>query len=139
MADMTLETINNYFKSVPFIAASGMKAIELDVSGGKLTLEMAMQPEFERIKGSGQFHGGPIAALIDTAGCFALIMSLNRGIPTINFRTDYLRPAINTGLRAEANIRKVGKSVGVVDVDVLNNEGQLIAIGRGTFGCTENR
>lgn len=134
MPDMSLEEMNEYLKSVPFVDAAGMKAIKIDVPAGKLTLGMAMQPEFERIKGSGQFHGGPIASLIDTAGCFALVMSLRRGVPTVNFRTDYLLPAINTSLRAEACVRRVGRSVGVVDVDVFNDESQLVAVGRGTFG-----
>ena len=95
---------------------------------------MDLKPEFERGAGTGQFHGGPIAALIDTAGCFAMIMILGHGVPTINFRTDYLRPAIKTSLRAEAGIRRVGRTVGVVDVDVYDDADRLVAVGRGTFG-----
>ena len=56
-----------------------------------------MRPEFERGAGTGQWHGGPLAAIIDTVGDYALIMALRRGLPTINFRVDYLRPAIKTG------------------------------------------
>ena len=56
----------------------------------------AMRPEFERGAGTGQWHGGPMAAIIDTVGDYALIMALRRGLPTINFRVDYLRPAIKT-------------------------------------------
>ena len=59
-------------------------------------MECAMRPEFERGNGTGQWHGGPIAAIIDTVGDYALIMALRRGLPTINFRVDYLRPAIKT-------------------------------------------
>jgi len=61
-------------------------------------------------------------------------MLLGRGVPTINFRTDYLRPAIKTSLTAIAQVRRVGRTVGVVDVDVVNDEGKLVAVGRGTFG-----
>ena len=50
----------------------------------------AMRPEFERGAGTGQWHGGPMAAIIDTVGDYALIMALRRGLPTINFRVDYL-------------------------------------------------
>ena len=52
----------------------------------------AMRPEFERGAGTGQWHGGPIAAIIDTVGDYALVMALRRGLPTINFRVDYLGP-----------------------------------------------
>ena len=43
-----------------------------------------MRPEFERGRGTGQWHGGPIAAVIDTVGDFALVLMLGRGLPTIN-------------------------------------------------------
>ena len=56
-----------------------------------------MRPEFERRPGTKQWHGGPIASIIDTVGDFALGMLVGRGLPTINFRVDYFRPAIDTG------------------------------------------
>ena len=71
---------------------------------------------------------------IDTTGCFAFIMILGDGVPTMNFRTDYLRPAINTDLKAVASVRRVGRLVGIVDVDVFDDQERLLAVGRGTFG-----
>ena len=50
-------------------------------------------PEFERREGTNQFHGGPIASFIDTVGDYALVIGLGAGVPTINYRVDYLRPA----------------------------------------------
>ena len=118
----------------PFIHNSGMQITEVDHVAQSLTMTMGLKPEFERAADSGQFHGGPIAALIDTAGCFGLVMVLGVGVPTVNFRTDYLRPAFNTSLRAIATVRRVGRTVGVVDVDVLDDSDRLVAVGRGTFG-----
>jgi uncharacterized protein (TIGR00369 family) len=60
-------------------------------------------------------------------------MALRRGLPTINFRVDYLRPAIKTKLITTATVRRNGKSVGVVDVDVFNDKMVLLAIGRATY------
>ena len=37
-------------------------------------MRAAMRPEFERGRGTGQWHGGPIAAIIDTVGDYALVM-----------------------------------------------------------------
>jgi uncharacterized protein (TIGR00369 family) len=118
----------------PFIRNSGMRIVSTDPETETLTISMPLKPEFERAAESGQFHGGPIAALIDTAGCFALVMMLGHGVPTVNFRTDYLRPAIRTDLRALATVRRAGLTVGVVDVDVFDDHERLVAIGRGTFG-----
>ena len=118
---MSLEALQAYMDASPFISHAGMRVAEADHDAETLTMTMALKPEFERAPGTGQFHGGPIAALIDTAGCFGLIMVLGHGVPTVNFRTDYLRPAIDTSLRAVA-------------VDVYDDAERLVAVGRGTFG-----
>ena len=117
----------------PFIAFLGLKITEADPARELVTMTCAMRPEFERGKGTGQWHGGPIAAIIDTVGDYALIMALRRGLPTINFRVDYLRPAIKTALTTTARVRRAGKSVGVVDVDVFNDQKALVAVGRATY------
>jgi uncharacterized protein (TIGR00369 family) len=116
-----------------FIAFLGLKVELADPKTETVVMRAAMRPEFERGRASGQWHGGPIAAIIDTVGDYALIMLLGRGLPTINFRVDYLRPAVGTGLVATARVRRAGKSVGVVDVDVADDAGRVVAIGRATY------
>ena len=117
----------------PFISFLGLKVTEADPAKERVTMRCEMRPEFERGKGTGQWHGGPIAAIIDTVGDYALIMTLRRPLPTINFRVDYLRPAIKTNLITTATVRRAGKSVGVVDVDVFNDQKALVAVGRATY------
>jgi uncharacterized protein (TIGR00369 family) len=99
----------------------------------EVVMRAAMRPEFQRGRGTGQWHGGPIAAIIDTVGDYALVMTLGRPLPTVNFRVDYLRPAIDTALVVTARVRRSGRLVGVVDIDVTNEKGQLVAIGRATY------
>ena len=60
-------------------------------------------------------------------------MLLGRPLPTVNFRVDYLRPAIGTALIATARVRRNGKLVGIVDIVATNEAGQLVAIGRATY------
>jgi uncharacterized protein (TIGR00369 family) len=117
----------------PFIHFLGLKVLEADPAKELVTMSCAFRPEFERGAGTGMWHGGPIAAIIDTVGDYALIMALRRGLPTINFRVDYLRPAIKTGLLSTARVRRAGRSVGVVDVDVFNDQKALVAVGRATY------
>ena len=131
---LDIKTLQSYMDASPFIHNAEMQVTEADPVSEILTVTMPLKPEFERQAGSGQFHGGPIASLIDTAGCFALIMILGHGVPTVNFRTDYLRPAIDTDLKAVASVRRVGRIVGIVDVDVFDDQERLLAVGRGTFG-----
>ena len=54
----------------------------------------------------------------------------------MNFRTDYLRPAVGGALTAVARVRRAGKTAATVDVDVLDDENRLIALGRGTYLAT---
>lgn len=120
----------------PFNEFCGVEVVEVDHDTQTVKVRMPMRPEFERRADTGQWHGGPIAAFIDTAGDYALVMNSGGGVPTINYRTDYLRPAMNTALNATATVRRAGRTVGVVDIDVTDDSGRLVAVGRGCYGTT---
>lgn len=130
---LSKEEIQAKLARSPFIAFLNMEVTEVDADKQRITIRTPMRPEMERGAGSGQWHGGPIAAIIDTVGDYALVISLGRPLPTVNFRVDYLRPAINTALNAVGTVRRAGKSVGVVDVDVFDDRGNLVAVGRATY------
>lgn len=126
-------TIQERLKGSTFIDFMGLEVLEADPATETVVMRLPMRPEFERGRGTGQWHGGPIAAVIDTVGDYALVMLLGRALPTVNFRVDYLRPAVNTALTATARVRRNGRSIGVVDVDVTNEAGALVAIGRAAY------
>jgi uncharacterized protein (TIGR00369 family) len=132
-APLTAAALQARLAHSTFIDFLGLTVVSADPVTQAVVMRATMRPEFERGKGSGQWHGGPIAAVIDTVGDFALVMLLGRPLPTVNFRVDYLRPAIDTALVVTARVRRNGKSVGVVDIDVENEAGQLLAIGRATY------
>ncbi len=117
----------------PFINFAGVQVTDLDSDEMRVGFRMPFRPEFERGAGTGQWHGGPIASLIDTAGCMALIAMARRSAGTVDLRIDYLRPAGGAYLDAVGKVRRVGRTTGVADVDVLDSAGKLIAIGRGSF------
>ncbi|MBO0736058.1 MAG: PaaI family thioesterase [Alphaproteobacteria bacterium] len=120
-----------------FIDFLNLTVVGTDPEKQEVVMRAPMRPEFERGRGTGQWHGGPIAAIIDTVGDYALVMLLGRPLPTVNFRVDYLRPAINTDLVVTARVRRSGRLVGVVDIDVMNDVGQFIALGRATYAIAE--
>ena len=131
---MTAEAIQAVLDGSPFIRFFGMTVVLADPANATLVLAMELRPELERRGGSGQWHGGALAGLIDTAGDFAVALGLGAPVPTINFRVDYLRPAMTARLEATAKVRRAGRTVAVVDIDVHDSEGRLVAIGRGTYG-----
>ena len=133
-APMTAAAIQAVLDGSPFIRFFGMTVVSADLASATLALAMELRPEFERRGGSGQWHGGALAGLIDTAGDFAVALGLGAPVPTINFRVDYLRPAMTARLEATAKVRRAGRTVAVVDIEVHDSEGRLVAIGRGTYG-----
>jgi len=116
----------------PFNALLDLEVVTADPEKQEVVMRLKMRPEFERLAGTGQWHGGPIAAAIDTVGDYALAMLFGKPLPTINLRVDYLRPGKDT-LTLAARIRRSGKTVGVVDVDVLDDAGRLVAVGRANY------
>ncbi|MBW7925233.1 MAG: PaaI family thioesterase [Burkholderiaceae bacterium] len=134
-AEFTLDTLDAWMKGSPFIAFMNLELVSADPTEGRLSMKMPMRAEFERGAGSGQFHGGPIAALIDTVGDFAVAFVVKGGVPTINFRVDYLRPSTGAFLVASASVRRVGRMIGVVDIDVFDEQNRLTAVGRGCYGA----
>ena len=132
-ARLSAEQIQATFDASPFLGFLRLRVVALDHDAGTLTVSMPMRQELERRLGTGQFHGGPIAAFIDTVGDYAIGMALGGGVPTINLRIDYLRPAIGGSLTATARVRRAGRTVALVDVDVYDEQQTLVAVGRGTY------
>jgi len=132
-ARLSAEQIQSTFDASPFLGFLGLRVVALDHDAGTLTVSMPMRPELERRAGSGQFHGGPIAALIDSVGDYAIGMAVGGGVPTINLRIDYLRPAVGGVLTGTARVRRAGRTVALVDVDVYDEQQTLVAVGRGTY------
>jgi len=131
---MSREILEGFLAGSPFHELLGLRLESFDVNAQTLTLRSVFGPQVERAAGTGQYHGGVIASLIDIAGDLALIAVLGHGVPTINFRVDYLRPAMHSDLLAVARVRRAGRTVGVVDIDVTDSSGRLTVLGRGCYG-----
>jgi uncharacterized protein (TIGR00369 family) len=117
----------------PFIASLGLKVVSVDHAKAEISMQMPLKPEFERRRGTRQFHGGPIAAFIDVVGDYAIGMLVGGGVPTINLRIDYLRPAIGQSITGIGRVRRQGRTVALVDIEITDEGGKLVAVGRGTY------
>ncbi len=117
----------------PFHAFLKMQLVSSDAQAGSVVLRLPFRAEFSRAAGRAEWHGGPIASLIDIAGDYALAVVIGGGVPTINLRIDYLRAAADTALTATATVLRAGRTIGVVDVQVHDEAGRLIAAGRGCY------
>lgn len=125
-----LEAIIN---DCPYHRFLDLKVVSVDEDGGEVVLRLPFREEFSRSAETPQIHGGITAAFIDIAGDYAVAVKIGRGVPTINLRVDYLRMATKTDLTAHATAIKLGRSIGVVDVAVHDDEGRTIAVGRANY------
>lgn len=130
---LSVDEIQALFDASPFIGFLGLKVVSVDHDAAEIQVRMPLRAELERRRGTKQFHGGPIASFIDTVGDFAIGMAVGGGVPTMNLRIDYLRPAVGDSLLGIARVRRAGRTSAVIDVDVSDEQGKLVAIGRGTY------
>ena len=64
----------------PFIRHCQMEVIEADAAAGVVKMRMPLLPHLRRDAAVAQFHGGPVASLIDTAGDFAVALAVGGGV-----------------------------------------------------------
>lgn len=98
---------------------------------GEVGLKMIAGQEYTTIRG--RLHGGISAALADTAMGWAIITT-GRTCVTVDMYINYFTPALGEHeLRAEAKVIHSGNRIVVAEATVLNDKGELVAKGRGTF------
>jgi uncharacterized protein (TIGR00369 family) len=117
----------------PYQRFLGLRAVSFDRDTGRVEIRLPFKTELCRSSTRSEIHGGVTAALIDVTGDYALAILVGGGVPTIDLRVDFLRMAVATDLTAIATVVKKGRTLGVVNVEVTDGEGRLVAIGRGTY------
>jgi uncharacterized protein (TIGR00369 family) len=82
-------------------------------------------------------HGGAIAALIDTAAC-AAIWTLPETVrsATVSLSINFTGRGIKSDLIADAKVRRTGKSIASLSVEVRDVSGSLVADGLVTYKIT---
>ena len=78
-------------------------------------------------------HGGILAALVDLAADWALFSRTGRGVPTLDMRIDYHRAAMPGDLTARGRVVKWGSQFSVAEGQVMDQDGALLASGRGLY------
>lgn len=77
----------------------------------------------------GTLHGGILCDIADAAMGIAYATGLAEGesFTTLELKINYLRPVWNADLRAEGHVVRRGQSIGLVECDVVDEEGVLVA------------
>lgn len=125
----SVATLNAFMARAPFHRWLGCHVTAHDPASGAVHVVLPARPELRHSPEAETVHGGIVAALVDLAAHAALNAVTGIGMPTIDLRTDYLRPALPP-LEAVATPRRIGRTLGVVDIEVSGRDGKLAALGR---------
>jgi acyl-CoA thioesterase len=117
--------IDEAFARVPYAHLIGIEVGKLE--RGAATLHLPLREELKQNRGV--VHGGATASLIDTASAFAILTLLKPGetTTTIDLTIHYLRPLTEGQATAHAVVRRAGRRVLTVSVDVLDEAQKLVA------------
>jgi uncharacterized protein (TIGR00369 family) len=128
---ITLEEFQQRLTSGPYHRWLGLKA--LAISEDAVEVRATWREEWIANVERRHTHGGILAALIDVAADWALTFRLGHAVPTIDMRVDYHRAAMPGDLIGKGRIIKLGRQFSVCEAQILDEAGQLIASGRGTY------
>ncbi|MBI4892399.1 MAG: PaaI family thioesterase [Acidobacteria bacterium] len=128
------QELNALITKMPFNHHLGLKVTRVWADG--ITLECAILDTFRN--GLGTLHGGVTATLVDVAAGLATIgFSGGRAATTVELKTNYLRPAVHGKVHARSRIRKAGKTLTFVEVEIKDDHGHLVATGTATYMTLE--
>ncbi len=97
----------------------------------EIEIRLPYRAEFSGSDEGTNIHGGIIATLADITACFAIVNKTGSDAPNIDLHLDYLRMAPDkSDLIAVGRAAKVGRTIGVADVEIRTPDGRLIAIAR---------
>jgi 1,4-dihydroxy-2-naphthoyl-CoA hydrolase len=113
--------------------AKQMGFVLVKASRGRVRLRMKVDARHLQVHGV--VHGGVLAALADTSGGLATYMACPLGtrVATVEMKINYLEGVERGSVTADARVVRVGRHLAVVDCDVTDDAGRLVAKALMTF------
>lgn len=126
MSEAQREQITASFARQGFLRGMAARIVRLEA--GRCSIELPFGDAVSQQHGF--FHGGAIGALADTAGGYAAMtmVSDDRDVVTLEYKINFLRPAVGGLLIAEGEVLRAGRSVIVTRVDVYAIDGDRRAL-----------
>src|ERR1700689_4181062 len=129
--DLTLEQVQALVSRAPYHQWLGLSVTAM--TGDSIEIRAKWRDEWVVNTERCYTHGGVLAALIDLAADWAMVKQTGRGVPTIDLRIDYHRPAMPGDLIARGKAIRFGTLFATAEAQIFDQDGKLIASGRGTY------
>ncbi|MEM6887023.1 MAG: PaaI family thioesterase [Pseudomonadota bacterium] len=104
-----------------------------DGGAGSLSIEYRFSDEIERQPDTGHWHGGALGALVDVTGFYSIRMLSKSSVTTTHYSVDFMRIANADTLIATAFVRKLGRSLAFVDVNIAGADRSDVAKGSASY------
>jgi len=109
--------VRQIFDSANFIRDLGMQLAVVEEGACEITLI----PNARHQQQHGLIHAGVMATMADhAAGCAARsVVGLDQDVLTVEFKINFLRPAVADGLRCRARVLRAGRTLVIVESEIL--------------------
>jgi len=110
----------------PIAQLIGFEPVELD--SGRAVFQLEVDPA-RHANPMGTVHGGVLCDLADAAMGYAYASSLARDetFTTVELKINFLRPVWRGRISANAQLVSRGRTLGLVDCDIADASGKLVA------------
>jgi uncharacterized protein (TIGR00369 family) len=131
MLDRVRKMIESGKPIMPIAKLLGFSIRSVDL--GQAVIEIDMTEH--HVNTMGTLHGGVLCTIADTAMgvAFATMLEEGEALTTLELKINYLKPVWKGKLLALGKVVKKGKTTGLVECDILDEHGQLIARASSTY------
>jgi len=123
--------VRRVLRKIHFAGLLGIRLARLHPDG--LTLECSVRQNL--LNSAGMLHGGVSATLADAAVGVALhyLLGSHNPVTTIEMKINYFRPVSDGKIFARARMMRMGATICVGRVDILNARGRLVGAAIATY------
>jgi uncharacterized protein (TIGR00369 family) len=126
-----LQRLKKLFEEAPIRGLDGLEWVSC--GGGMAEVRLPFKPDLTQ--GLGVIHGGMVGLAADTAGWFAAASEYPQGwVTTAEYKINLLTGA-GGDLLATGRVMRQGRNLITCQLEVVDAENKLIAVGIGTYAC----
>ena len=131
-----VEAVSALVNRCPYFSLLSMSVRDIGIGYSLLDIDVQKKHlhPFEAV------HGGVFASIIDAAAFWAVFPEVdeNVGMTSVDLKVNYLAPAQGGKLIARGRRIKLGKTLGLGEAEVINEENTILAHGTSTLIVLRN-
>jgi len=120
------DATRNFHRAMPFAEVLGIEVVTL----GAAEVKARVAWDASRCTAGGILHGGVLMALADSCGGYCAFLNLPEGAggtATIESKTNFLRGVGSGGVTATSTPLHTGRQTVVVETELRDDDGRLVA------------